>query len=70
MDKSIPYHSIIEISPISKWDPGQKCCFRIATLECHYLFQTNNAYIRDQWIHSILCDLLLKIYELIIIIIN
>ena len=54
MDKSIPYHTIIEISPISKWDPGQKCCFRIATLECHYLFQTNNAYIRDQWIHSIL----------------
>ncbi len=53
MDSSIPYHTIIEISPISKWEPGQKYCLRVATIECHYLIQTNNPYLRDQWIHSI-----------------
>jgi hypothetical protein len=39
MDKSIPYNTITEVSAISKWDPGQKYCLRIATLECHYLIQ-------------------------------
>jgi hypothetical protein len=39
MDSSIPYHTITEISPISKWEPGQKYCLRIATTECHYLLQ-------------------------------
>lgn len=39
MDTSIPYHTVVEISPISKWEPGQKYCLRIATIECHYLIQ-------------------------------
>jgi hypothetical protein len=54
MDTSIPYHTVIEISAISKWEPGQKYCLRVATIECHYLIQTNNVYTRDQWIHSII----------------
>ena len=45
MDSSIPYHSITEISPISKWEPGQKYCLRIATIECHYLLQVNDVFI-------------------------
>ncbi len=39
MDSNIPYHTIIEVSPISKWEPGQKYYLRIATIECHYLLQ-------------------------------
>jgi len=54
MEQSVPYHTIMEVSPISKWEPGQKYCLRIATIECHYLIQTNNVYLRDQWIHSII----------------
>ena len=39
MDNTIPYHTIVEVSPISKWEPGQKYCLRVATIECHYLIQ-------------------------------
>ena len=42
MEHGIPYSAIEDISPIKKWETGQKCCFRIVTLESIYLFQVYN----------------------------
>ena len=53
--------AVNEVSAISKWEPGQKYCLRVATFECHYLIQTNNAYLRDQWLHSIIWKVSLQL---------
>lgn len=39
MDSSIPYHTILELYSISKWEPGQKYCLRIVTNDGQYLIQ-------------------------------
>jgi hypothetical protein len=41
MDQSIPYGAIEDITPITKWEAGQKCCLRIVTSEFLYLFQVS-----------------------------
>ena len=41
MDNSIPYSAIEDISPITKWEAGQKSCLRIITNDFLYLVQVN-----------------------------
>ena len=39
MDNGISYSAIEDISPLTKWESGQKCCLRIVTNDFLYLFQ-------------------------------
>jgi hypothetical protein len=41
MDKSISYSAIEDISPLTKWEAGQKFCLRIVTNDFLFLFQVN-----------------------------
>jgi len=53
MDCPIPYASIEDINIISRWDAGQKFCIRITIPDGSVLLQAANAYLRDQWLHSV-----------------
>uniref|UniRef100_A0A0B6YSR8 C-Maf-inducing protein PH domain-containing protein n=1 Tax=Arion vulgaris TaxID=1028688 RepID=A0A0B6YSR8_9EUPU len=53
MDLAVPYSSIEDVHIVSRWDAGQKFCLRITISDGSVLLQANNAYIRDQWLHSI-----------------
>lgn len=53
MELAVPYSSIEDVHTVSRWDAGQKFCLRITIQDGSVLLQANNAYIRDQWLHSI-----------------
>ncbi|XP_064610749.1 LOW QUALITY PROTEIN: C-Maf-inducing protein-like [Liolophura sinensis] len=53
MEAAIPYSNIEDVHMISRWDAGHKFCIRITIPDGSLLIQANNAYLRDQWLHSI-----------------
>ncbi|CAK9813367.1 C-Maf-inducing protein [Anthophora plagiata] len=52
----IPYNNMSDIRKyaVARWDPTYKNCLSIVLPDSSLLLQTNNAYTRDQWYHSIL----------------
>jgi len=54
MEDSVPYSSMKEVTVIVGWDGGHRHCIRIVVPEGSILLQANNAYVRDQWYHSII----------------
>ncbi|XP_049964481.1 C-Maf-inducing protein-like [Schistocerca serialis cubense] len=54
METSVPYSSMEEVYVVARWDAGHKFCIRIVVADGSLLLQANNAYTRDQWLHSIL----------------
>ncbi|KAK3799133.1 hypothetical protein RRG08_051408 [Elysia crispata] len=53
MELAVPYSSIEDVHVVSRWDAGHKFCLRITIQDGSVLLQAKNAYIRDQWLHSI-----------------
>lgn len=53
MELAVPYSSIEDVHIVSRWDAGHKFCLRITIQDGSVLLQAKNAYIRDQWLHSI-----------------
>ncbi|XP_076449363.1 C-Maf-inducing protein-like [Babylonia areolata] len=53
MEQTIPYSLIEDVHIVSRWDIGNKFCVRITVPDGSILLQANNAYLRDQWLHSI-----------------
>ncbi|GAB6026811.1 hypothetical protein CHUAL_013304 [Chamberlinius hualienensis] len=53
MEDSLPYAYIEDVYVVSRWDTGQKYCIRIVIPDGSVLIQVNNAYLRDQWLHSL-----------------
>lgn len=53
MDQAISYSNIVDIYHVSRWDTSQKFCLRAVLTNGSLLLQTSNAYIRDQWLHSL-----------------
>ncbi|XP_046661179.1 C-Maf-inducing protein-like [Homalodisca vitripennis] len=54
LDMSIPYTALQEVYVVSRWDTNHKFCIRLVVPNGSILLQASNAYIRDQWYHSIL----------------
>ncbi|GFN79289.1 C-maf-inducing protein, partial [Plakobranchus ocellatus] len=53
MELAVPYSTIEDVHIVSRWDAGHKFCLRITIQDGSVLLQAKNAYIRDQWLHSI-----------------
>ncbi|XP_071959253.1 C-Maf-inducing protein-like isoform X2 [Antedon mediterranea] len=53
MECPIPYCSIMEVHPLTRWQVGQNCCLRISMPSASIILQASNVYTRDQWLHSI-----------------
>ncbi|KAI0210206.1 C-Maf-inducing protein, partial [Lamellibrachia satsuma] len=53
METSIQYSGVEDVNVISRWDAGHKFCIRITVSDGSVLLQANNAYLRDQWLHSV-----------------
>ncbi|XP_063221061.1 C-Maf-inducing protein-like isoform X2 [Bacillus rossius redtenbacheri] len=54
LEMSVPYSSMEEVYVVTRWDVGHKFCIRLVVPDGSLLLQANNAYVRDQWYHSIL----------------
>ncbi|KAK7789019.1 hypothetical protein R5R35_009972 [Gryllus longicercus] len=54
MERSVPYSSVEELCVVARWDAGHRFCVRLVVQDGSLLLQANNAYMRDQWYHSIL----------------
>ncbi|XP_071785114.1 C-Maf-inducing protein-like [Asterias amurensis] len=52
MEYPLPYCSITDIHPLTRWEAGQSACLRIVLHTGSLLLQGANLYIRDQWLHS------------------
>lgn len=49
MESSVPYHTILDITPISKWEIDQKYCMRIMTTEGQFLIQVSGFICNFLW---------------------
>ncbi|KAK7114811.1 C-Maf-inducing protein-like [Littorina saxatilis] len=53
MEQVVSYSNIEDVHIVSRWDIGNKFCIRITVQDGSILLQANNAYLRDQWLHSV-----------------
>ncbi|XP_008556935.1 C-Maf-inducing protein [Microplitis demolitor] len=54
IQQPIPYSCMTEVYAVTRWDIADKYCLRIVLPDGSLLLQARNAYIRNQWYHSIL----------------
>ncbi|KFM61641.1 C-Maf-inducing protein, partial [Stegodyphus mimosarum] len=53
MEEAVQYALIEDVYVFARWEAIQKYCVCIVIPEGSVLLQVNNAYVRDQWLHSI-----------------
>lgn len=53
MELAVPYHEIQDAYTVNRWDTGQHFCIRITISDGSVLLRASNAYLRDQWLHSL-----------------
>ncbi|KAK3707967.1 hypothetical protein QZH41_010719 [Actinostola sp. cb2023] len=63
MDTPVPYHEIQDVYTVNRWDTGQHFCIRITIPDGSVLLRATNAYLRDQWLHSIKWKVNLQRYK-------
>ncbi|KXJ22027.1 C-Maf-inducing protein [Exaiptasia diaphana] len=63
MDTPVPYHDIQDVYTVNRWDTGQHFCIRITIPDGSVLLRAPNAYLRDQWLHSIKWKVNLQRYK-------
>lgn len=53
MECPVLYQDILEAYTVNRWDTGQHFCIRVTIPEGSVLLKASNAYLRDQWLHSL-----------------
>eukprot|EP00794_Sanderia_malayensis_P018552 gene18552-20415_t len=53
MEHSILYSDMQDIHTMPRWDGSQRFLIQIVVPHGLFLLQANNAYLRDQWLHSL-----------------
>ncbi|XP_031565829.1 C-Maf-inducing protein-like isoform X2 [Actinia tenebrosa] len=59
----VPYHEIQDVYTVNRWDTGQHFCIRITIPDGSLLLRAPNAYMRDQWLHSLKWKVNLQRYK-------
>jgi len=53
MEFGLSYNEIQDARTLPRWDTGQRFIVQITVSDGFLLFQANNVYTRDQWLHSL-----------------
>ncbi|XP_048576400.1 C-Maf-inducing protein-like [Nematostella vectensis] len=63
MDNPVCYQEIQDVYTVNRWDTGQHFCIRITIPDGSVLLRASNAYLRDQWLHSLKWKVNLQRYK-------
>ncbi|CAH3133795.1 unnamed protein product [Porites lobata] len=53
MECPLSYQEIQDAYTVNRWDTGQHFCIRVTIPDGSVLLKASNAYLRDQWLHSL-----------------
>ncbi|RMX49360.1 hypothetical protein pdam_00014783 [Pocillopora damicornis] len=53
MECPLSYQEILDAYTVNRWDTGQHFCIRVTIPDGSVLLKAPNAYLRDQWLHSL-----------------